>query len=103
MGLKSLVCPNCHRFRTQVELTRTPLDKQVSRINTKRRSFTPWKAPPRRVWEETIERTVNVELVVRMCKRCGHTWTTKVSSRPTIEKSVRELDPREWEFFDGPF
>ena len=98
--VSSHACPNCRRLGAIVEIARKLVDTQITRSVTKKGKYWILQSPMRRYWEETVERVVSVEEVRYMCARCNHSWARTRRSKPVVSKSKRELDPREWGFFD---
>lgn len=98
--VNSRSCPNCRRLGTNVETGRNLLDTQATRTVKKKERYWILQSPRRRFWEETIERVVNVEEVHYTCVRCNHNWSRIHKSKLPVRKTTRDLDPREWGFFD---
>jgi ribosomal protein L44E len=101
--LRTRACPNCHRIGSKVERQRKLVDTELTRSISKKERNSVFRSPMRRFWEETVDKIVRIEEVGFSCKRCKHCWTETRRSRPSVHKVSRELDPRDWGFFDDNF
>lgn len=76
-----------------------PRDRDVKTRVAWRESYSIARSPARRNWEETVEKSVEIEEVYSTGSRCYLAWSRVVKSRPRVRTTSRDLDHRELPLF----